>query len=434
MKKIEKKLKEIYDDLEANVTRIFDRQDLHLVYDLAWHSVLQFKFMGTLLTRGWVESLVVGDTRCGKTKTAERLLRHYRAGEMGTGENTSLAGLMGGMQQINRQWSIIWGKIPRNDRKLVVIDEASNLPVTVIPEFATTRSEGIARITKIQTEQTYSRTRQVWISNPRTDKSGVSRPISAYDYGVLTIPELIGRQADIARFDVGIVVANGEVPGDVIFASPDKRGQVLHTFTSEISHNLIMWAWSRKPSDVEIPRESEQEIIHQSKNLAKKFHDSIPLIKLEEQPEKLCRLAVALAARLFSSPDGIKLLVLPEHAAAISSFLDRLYSKPTMGYDTYSTRLFDSETLKDVDKIKERIASFGKDFTEGMLAFSIIRQNIIEDLTGLDRDRVRALISFMVRKKCIKPEHTWYRKTTPFIRLLKRIESGAETLPYTEEF
>lgn len=422
MDKIQQKLDHIYDFYENQVTRIYERKELLLLYDLAYHSILQFDFMSQPLTRGWVEVLVVGDTRCGKTKTAQRLLQHYRAGEMGTGENTSIAGLIGGMQQVSHHWSIIWGKLPRNDRRLVIIDEASNLPVETISNFATIRSEGIARITKIQTEQTYSRTRAIWISNPRVSRSGIGRPIAAYDYGVLTIPELIGRQADVARFDVATVVANGEVSSDIIFRTHEpKNGS---PYTSDIAHSLVMWCWSRKSNHVQILKETEQEIIHQAKNLAKRYHDSIPLIKLEELPEKLARLSTAIAGRLFSSPDGINLVVYPSHTAFICSFLNKIYSKPSMGYYDYSKKWFNREVLPDVDNILDKIMPYGMDFIQGLLEYQNIRQVVIEDLTGLERDQVRPLISFMVRKKCLRPEHVWYRKTEAFIKLLKEIEMG----------
>jgi len=380
--------------------------------------------MGQMLTRGWVEVLIVGDTRCGKTKTAERLLQHYRAGEMGTGENTSIAGLIGGMQQISKQWSIIWGKFPRNDRKLIIIDEASNIRLEHIPDFATIRSEGVARITKIQSEQTYARARAIWVSNPRplaSNESGFA--IRDYDYGVHTVTGLIGRPADVARFDAATIVSNGEVSPERIFQS-NRGKKPPHKYTSELSHALVLWAWSRRPDQVIIPRETEQEIFNQSKRLAKDFHESIPLIKIEELPEKLARLSASLAARLFSSNNDTDLLVLPDHCAYIADFLDRTYSKNSMGYRAYSEKLFKSETIADVDQVLKLIQPYGNDFIQGMLSYSIIRQNIIEDLTGLTRDQVRAFIGTLVRKRCLRPDQVWYKKTSPFIKMLKDIESG----------
>lgn len=394
-----------------------------MLYDLAWHSCLQFKFMGKLLTRGWVEVLVIGDTRCGKTKTAERLLRFYRSGEMGTGENTSLAGLLGGMQQISKSWSIVWGKIPRNDRRLVVIDESSNLPVKVIPEFATARSEGIARITKIQTEQTYARTRIIWVSNPRVDREGRGRNVAGYGYGVLTIPELMGRQADIARLDAATVVANGEVPADVLYRTKPTRDDDGR-FSSEAARSLIMWAWSRSPEQIRLIPETQSEIVTASKGLAKKYHDSIPLVKMEELPEKLARLSVALATRLFSHDRDFNVVVYPYHVATVVSFLDRIYSKSSMGYDLYSRKQFESETISNEEEIISKLSEHGTDLIIGLLNYEIIRQSTIEDLTGLDRDSARLLLSILVRRRCLRQEHHWYRKSSPFIELLRKIDNG----------
>lgn len=433
MGKIQDKLNEIYSDLENSVTNIYERRDLHLLYDLAWHSAIQFEFRNQLITRGWVEVLVVGDTRCGKTKTVERMLKHYQAGELGTGENTSLAGLLGGMQQLNKHWSIIWGKYPRNDGRLIVIDEASNLSTDAIANFATARSEGIARITKIQTEQTLSRTRAIWVSNPRIGRDGISRPITAYDYGVLSIPELIGRQADIARFDAACVVANGEVDESILFRSNGNQA-TSPKFNSDLCHALVMWAWSRRPEHIRILSETTEEIFRVSRQLASKYHESIPLIKLEELPEKLARLSTALAARLFNSPDGISLVVLPEHVEFIGEFLERLYSKPSMSYKQYSKKLFEGDTVTDINEIVDRIKPFGMEFVTGMLSYDQIRQTTIEDLTALDRDQVRGLLSFLVRSRCLRPEHAWYRKSTPFIRLLKNIEVGNLEFTYKEEY
>jgi len=249
---------------------------------------------------------------------------------------------------------------------------------------------------------------------------------------VLTIPELIGRQADIARFDIACIVANGEVSEDVIFKQFPQLPQ--HTYTSDRTHALVMWAWSRLPGDIRILSESEQEIVVQSKRLAAKYHDSIPLIKLEELPEKFARLSVALAARLYSSPDGHSLVVLPEHVVTIGSFIDRLYSKPSMGYDQYSRKLLEAGSIENETMVIDKIKPYGKEFVSGILTYDIIRQNIIEDLTGLEREGVRSFISFLVRSRALRPEYAWYRKTPAFIKMLKKMDTGKIHVEYREEF
>ena len=71
-------------------------------------------------------------------------MKHYQLGEFVTGENTSFAGLIGGMQQNQKRWFVSWGKIPLNDRRLVILDEASGLSKRDISNMSGVRSSGIA--------------------------------------------------------------------------------------------------------------------------------------------------------------------------------------------------------------------------------------------------------------------------------------------------
>ena len=76
------RMREIARDLATNVTRIYGREEMHLAYDVVWHSVLNFNFLGKPVGKGWIELLVVGDTRTGKSEAALQLSDHYQAGVM----------------------------------------------------------------------------------------------------------------------------------------------------------------------------------------------------------------------------------------------------------------------------------------------------------------------------------------------------------------
>jgi uncharacterized membrane protein len=192
-----KKVREIADDLADHVTRIYGRPELHALIDLVYHSILSFDFGGKRIHRGWLDALVVGDTRTGKSEAAIRLARHYHAGEVVSCESATLAGIVGGLQQfgVAKEWAITWGSIPLNDRRLVVLDEASGLDSEKIGEMSSVRSSGIAELTKIQQERTYARTRLLWLGNPRNAQ------MQDYTYGVQAIRPLIGKEliADAAE-------------------------------------------------------------------------------------------------------------------------------------------------------------------------------------------------------------------------------------------
>ena len=68
LESLSEKVDSIYSDLSANITHIFERQDLHFLIDMTYHSVLLFNFDGQL-TKGWVETLITGDSSHGKSET-----------------------------------------------------------------------------------------------------------------------------------------------------------------------------------------------------------------------------------------------------------------------------------------------------------------------------------------------------------------------------
>lgn len=417
-KDIAQKLTTIYDDLSHNVTYIYERQDLHLLIDLAFHSVLQFRFQGKLLKKGWVEILAIGDTRCGKSETMERLINHYRAGEISSGENTTFAGLVGGLQQTQKRWSIIWGRIPLNDKKLLCIDEVSGLSHDDIANMSQIRSSGIAEITKIQTERTFARTRLVWLSNPRTDT-----PVSYFNSGIEIIKDLIGKPEDIARFDAAIVMSTDEVPREIINRTDRKK--VPHIYTSELCSQLLRWVWSRKEENIYIGQEATDAILREAELLCEKYSSDIPIATITEQKVKIARLAVALAARLFHTDDSHQnIIVTPQHVKFISHFLDKIYSKPAFAYDIWSQNRKASTTLTDPNAVFERLKSLGVSVVDIFMDLKQIRITDVEEMLGITREEAKDLISFLVKNRALIKTHTFYQKRPALIGMLRKLQSG----------
>lgn len=384
------RLRLIAEDLAAHVTRIVGRVDLHMALDLAYHSIINFKFSGKLVGKGWLELLIVGDTRTGKSEAAQRMISHYQAGKLISCESASFAGIVGGLQQFGqgREWAVTWGAIPLNDRRLVVLDEVNGLTPEQIATMSSIRSSGIAQLTKIYSEQTTARTRLVWLANPRHGR------ISDYTYGVHTIPALIGNPEDIARFDLAMSISADDVsPTEINRARTSRTPQL---YSSELCHMLVLWAWSRRSDQVLWGPGAEQMVYAASVRLGQLYEENPPLIQAANVRMKIARLAVALAARTFSTDATYECVVVGKrHVYDAVQFIDWLYSRPGFGYRQASQHTSEERTYgaRMMDDAKHYLLSNPKLARFLRNAGSTFRQDSLMNSANLTRDEASGVIA-----------------------------------------
>lgn len=411
------KFDEIVRDLSTNVTSIYGRNDVHMAVDLAYHSLLRFNFDGKPLKRGWLEVLLFGDTRTGKTETVQQLMKHYRLGEFVTGEASSYAGLVGGLQQMNKRWQITWGKIPLNDRRLVVIDEASGLTQDEIANMSGIRSSGVAEITKIQTERALARTRLIWISNPRWGDN-----VSSKTYPVEFIPQLIGKAEDVSRFDLVVSSASDDVDSKVINSGEPER--VEHVYTSELCHDLLMWVWSRTSDKVLFSKSAKRLVYDLSVSMGNKYTSDIPLVESADFRIKLARMGAAWAARLFSTDDGERLLVRKEHIQAAADFIGECYRKPSFRYEQFSeARAKENEPL---GASKDDVVKWLKSeplVLQFLMTYDEFKRQDVEDFCGLTREDSSGITRYLSCHRLVRLKRGTLHKTPMFIKLLEEMRN-----------
>lgn len=395
------KCKEIAADLAANVTQIYGRDMMHVAYDLVWHSVLDFWFQGKRVEKGWLECLVIGDTRTGKSEAATRLARHYEAGIVKSCEGATFAGLVGGAQQTpqGKGWMVTWGTIPLNDRRLVVLDEMSGLMTGreskgIIEQMSSIRSSGKAQLTKIVNEETSARTRLIWISNPIDGKRLSETPGGAME----AIRRLITNPEDIARFDFALAASNSDVSPELI--NSVQHEEVEHVYTKEVCSKLVMWAWSRKADQIKWHKGSDDLVVQFASEMGRKYISDPPLVQVENIRMKLARLAVAFAARTFSTNGtGQHVVVKAEHVSAAVRFLDWVYGSEAMGYLRMSRRV--AADREQANRNKPHVKKYLRT-NEGMLSAlrhvqyaESFRPRDFEEFGGLDVD-ARAAVSLLM--------------------------------------
>ena len=416
---VKNKFYDIATDLSCNVTKIYGREDMLIAADLVFHSILDFTFRGKRIEKGWTEAVIIGDTRAGKSESLKQLIRHYKVGEFITGEDLSIAGLVGGLQQIGNRWNITWGKLVLQNRRAAVLDEVNNLDIEAISSMSGFRSSGIAEITKIQHSRTEARVRQLWLGNPRSN-----RFLNSYSHGIVALKELIGKLDDIARFDLGVACAIEEVSPEIY--NSESPPSFPHKYTSQVCHDLIMWAWSRKPSNVKWMDDADLAVLQYAQGLSNTYTSQVPLVNSSEMRIKLARLSVAAAARLFSTDDTYEnVLVYPAHVEFVDDFLRQCYNKSSMGYDEFTKIKRAELQLNNAEEIKEKILQNGSSLLEGLLEYEYLSQQDIMDFTGWDRDESKNFMSFLVMNKCIKKfSNNSYIKTPAFNILMRNIKKN----------
>lgn len=403
-----KKLTTLANEISHNYTRVRNRLDLHLIALLTWASPIRWRFPADPeLQRGWLNSLVLGDTETGKSKVAINLRELFNCGVFVNSENCTFVGLVGGAIKMGSgQLMLRWGRIPLSDRQLVVLEEISGLSVDEISKLSDLRSSGTARLDKGGiSASTKARTRLLCLSNVRSERRGLAN----YLYGVYAVRELIGHGEDIARFDLITTLVDREVSTELInsknFAS---NANEQRTVTTSDFQSLIHFIWSLTPEQIEFTNEAYDACLEYTKELSTQFHPSIPVFKGGSGRYKLGRISAAIACLQFAWDDERKkVIVSTQHVEASVHLLKMLYNKPSLGYKQYSQQMFDRETIKDEIELAQA-------FTEKLSKSKI--PSVLETLihqTRFTRDELCAvggftslhadqLIGAMVRNRALR--------------------------------
>lgn len=350
----------------GNAAGITGRDDLFLICDLAFFSTAEIhnKTLLPKVTRGYVESFIAGESRCGKTIAAKFLHDHYKIGEFISGSGAvSRTGLLGGITSFKNSQSISWGKIPANDGGIITIDELSIINYESFDSLTPCRSSGVADVQMVKSGKVPARTRKIMLSNPR----GNADTRKEHQFPYLMLKDIcFGKDEILSRFDIGYVVTQADVEFDRFASSYD---QISTEFTEFQCQTLIKWCYSRKPEDIVLEDGLEEYITSEAGKLLKKFHPSTHLVNIEMRA-KILRMSVSIATMLYSIPpdnDWNKIYVIKEHVDFICQFIMRIYCHPNMALDRYSEVKYASERLGDMK------------FMEGIMSYVGIEQLIRED-------------------------------------------------------
>lgn len=370
-----------------SVCGIEGRPDLFGAVILTYASVTEIPWKGGII-KGWLDSMVIGDTRTGKSQLAQRFVKNLQMGSYINGENARRTGVIGGVQRNNDSWIITWGAIPMNDKGLLVIDEASGLEVEDIKELSATRSSGAVTINKIAKGEARARTRLIWLSNPRSGKN--IEDFYWKGYGAFT--EYIPVVEDQARFDLVLSAAREDVA--------ELHGIEKQPLNIETYKNLFSFAWTVNSNNIKISEETAMKVSEVAKELSKEYEGG-PLIVGVAVHEKLLRLSCAFAV-LSGSIKNDNLYVQPSHVVYAKDFLKYTLDKPTLDYKSFieESKRAQRERTKSIDFVKGLVATYPA--IKILLSAQRFRGSQVQEILGVDRTEASKIISELLTRGLMK--------------------------------
>lgn len=299
--------------------------------DLAYHTVLQFNFRNFREIRGYLDTFIVGESRVGKSSTAEKFREVYGLGTFASlaGNSATIAGLIGGSNKTQTGFQTRAGIIPQNHRGLIIFEEFGKSSQNIIKELTDIRSSNEVRIVRVSGTLTLPATvRMITLTNPKT-VGGAIKAIDAYPNGMSVLLDLIDTAEDIARYDMVLIL------GDKGNNEIDPLWEMPEPFTEEQYRARIRWIWSRRPSQVVIAPEVERYIVDCSNELNRQYASHIKIFGTETW-KKITRIAIAVAGYLVSTDSTYEnIVVLPEHIDYAKKVLISLYDNPTFKLKEY---------------------------------------------------------------------------------------------------
>lgn len=299
--------------------------------DLSYHTALEFNFGSFKNVRGYLDTLIVAESRVGKSSTAEALQKLYQLGAFTSlaGNSATIPGIIGGSTKVNGSYQTRAGLIPMNHRGLVIFEELAKCNSNLVKELTDIRSSGQVRIARVSGTLTLpALVRMISLTNVKNTTHKV-KPINSYPNGIDILIELIGTPEDIARYDLMLIL------GETGTKEIDPFWEPIAPFEEETYQTRIRWIWSRNVDQVIISQDVGRYIIDECNKLNKEYDSHIKIFGTEAW-KKISRLAIAIAGYLVSTDNSYeKIIVTKEHVDAAVNYLISCYDNPTFKLREY---------------------------------------------------------------------------------------------------
>ena len=308
---------------------------------LADHSVLMIPDIdGLRVVPGYLKVAFVGGTTLGKSEIASSGSSHdatvapYFYSVYLNAEMASRTGLGYAIDVEHRL--IEWGELVINDSKEVVLDGLDRFGPEELAQFREVLRSGKIRVSRVVKGETDARCRLIATLNP-------GKPGGLKDYAfpaeALTdlpcFPSTGGGRAGLIRFDL-FVPFQPDVPPAVLASEKT----ITRPMAPEIYFRHVLWAWTRKPTDIIYTSEGMEAIRNYTVTLLGEYESTnIPIIN-NSVMELMMKLSVATACLAHHTDESQEKVIVDRHMVK-------------RAYDTL-IEVLGAWSLKDYIKMVER--------------------------------------------------------------------------------
>lgn len=418
---IKERLDYLYQSAKHHIAKHLN-YNIWLMSDLVFNSILDFDYGGPM--RGCLDVFFLGDTQVGKSETTGELVKLYNFGHFLSLKTSTTVGLIGGSSKVDGSFCNTIGAIPRQHKRLAVLEEFSGARYDFIKTMTDIRSSNELRLSRVSGELIVPcKLRMITISNPLNDENGNPRFLNTFPNGIMPLMELIKSAEDVARYDGFLMI-----PKVSKRFNPFAYELVGEPIPREAYRDKINWVATRQIKNVKFAEGVESYIWEKAEEMNEKFECNFPLFGTTTS-KKLARFSVALASLLVNVDETYEnIIVTKDIVDYMVEYLDGIYDDDVFKLKTYADeyREYSVCTDKDIKDLQELYARNATLFNFLNGQSKTTRANL-SSVSGLESGKFCPIFNKLVARKFIRLSMDNVYPTDKFRKAFNRIDKKFTT-------
>lgn len=418
---IKERLDRLYESAKHHIAKHLN-YNIWLMSDLVFNSILDFNYGEPM--KGALDVFFLGDTQVGKSETTSKMVELYNFGHFLSLKTSTTVGLIGGSNKVDGAFCNTIGAIPRQHKRLAILEEFSGARPDFIKTMTDIRSSNELRISRVSGELIVPcKLRMITISNPINDENGNPRFLNTFPNGVMPLMELIKSAEDVARYDGFLLIPKVENR-----FNPFAYQLTGEKIPKECYEEKAKWVVTRGIDNVKFADGVESYIWEKAEELNKLFECNFPLFGTTTS-KKLARFCVALASLVMEVDESYEnIIVTKEIVDFIVEYLISIYTSPTFKLREYALdyRSYSEYTDKDVKNLQSLYAH-NSTFIDFIGTQNRTTRSNLLSISGLESAKFSPLFNKMVAYKFIRLNNDNVYPTNKFRKVYNLIDKNFKT-------